>query len=148
MCLARWSLLFTLSTLVKVKWWNSNKCLGYSIWTLCAVADGSFSTSQVTQRKLHFAQSNLAECEQNRERKLKIMTKTHQSALALKQALIHELQCIIEEKDEMIKSMSQNGQTEIKLCVNQVFLYLHVQLSDSSLLPRFSVCNFEILVGA
>lgn len=67
------------------------------------------------------------------------MTKTHQSALALKQALIHELQDIIEEKDEMIKSMSENGQIEIKSCVNQVSLCLHLQLSNGNLLSRFFV---------
>ena len=72
------------------------------------------------------------------------MTKTHQSALALKQALIHELQDIIEEKDEMIKSMSQN---EIKSCVNQVSSRLYMQLCNDSLFLRFSVCNLEKMVG-
>ena len=67
---------------------------------------------QVTQHKLHLAQSNLTECEHNRERKLKIMRKTHQSALALKQALIQELQDIISEKDEIINTKLRNSQAD------------------------------------
>ena len=48
------------------------------------------------------AQSSLADCEHNREKRLKIMRKTHQSALALKQVLVQQLQDIIVEKDETI----------------------------------------------
>ena len=59
---------------------------------------------------MHIAQSSLTDCEHNRERKLKIMRKTHQSALALKQALIQELQDIIAEKDEIINAKLRNSQ--------------------------------------
>ena len=38
------------------------------------------------------------------------MRKTHQSALALKQALIQELQDIIAEKDEIINTKLRNSQ--------------------------------------
>ncbi len=58
-----------------------------------------------TQRKLRAAQSNLTESEHSRERRLKIMRKTHQSAIMLKQALIQELQDIIAEKDEYISQI-------------------------------------------
>ena len=83
-----------------------------------------FSFLKVTQRKLHLAQSNLADCEQNRERRLKIIRKTHQSALALKQTLIQELQDIVAEKDEIINSLNtklQDSQVdvEVKPCMNE-----------------------------
>ena len=67
-----------------------------------------------TQRKLRAAQSSLTESEQNRGRRLKIMRKTHQSAMALKQALIQELQDIITDKDEYIDQLetrTRNGCT-------------------------------------
>lgn len=67
-----------------------------------------------TQRKLRLAQSSLTESEHNRERRLKIMRKTHQSAIALKQALIQELQDIVAEKDEYISLLEarlKNGRT-------------------------------------
>lgn len=40
------------------------------------------------------------------------MRKTHQSALALKQALIQELQDIIAEKDEIINTKLRNSQAD------------------------------------
>ena len=40
------------------------------------------------------------------------MRKTHQSALALKQALIQELQDIIAEKDEIINTKIRNNQAD------------------------------------
>lgn len=40
------------------------------------------------------------------------MRKTHQSALALKQALIQELQDIIAEKDEIINAKLKNSRTD------------------------------------
>ena len=40
------------------------------------------------------------------------MRKTHQSALALKQALIQELQDVIAEKDEIINAKIRNNQVD------------------------------------
>ena len=40
------------------------------------------------------------------------MRKTHQSALALKQALIQELQDVIAEKDEIINAKIRNNQAD------------------------------------
>ena len=57
---------------------------------------------QQTQHKLRAAQSSMAETEHGRERRLKIMRKTHQSALALKEALIQELQDMLCEREEQI----------------------------------------------
>lgn len=48
------------------------------------------------------AQSNLAQSGYGKESRLKILRRTHQSALSLKQSLIQELQDIIAEKDEYI----------------------------------------------
>ncbi len=67
-----------------------------------------------TQRKLRVAKSSLTESEHSRERRLKIMRKTHQSAIALKQALVQELQDIIAEKDEHVAQLEarlKNGRT-------------------------------------
>lgn len=58
-----------------------------------------------TQRKLRVAQTNLTESEQSRERRLKIIKKTHSSALTLKQALVQDLQDIVTEKDEVISEL-------------------------------------------
>ena len=60
------------------------------------------SFSQETQRKLRTAQSSMAESEHGQERRLKIMRRTHQSALALKEALIQELQDMLCEREEQV----------------------------------------------
>ena len=60
---------------------------------------------QETQQKLRVAKSNLLESEHGRERRLKIIKKTHSSALSLKQALIQDLQDIIADKDESIAEL-------------------------------------------
>ena len=60
---------------------------------------------QETQRKLRVAKSNLLESEHGRERRLKIIKKTHSSVLSLKQALIQDLQDIIADKDESIAEL-------------------------------------------
>ena len=58
------------------------------------------------------AQSNLLESEQGRERRFKIIKKTHSSALSLKQALIQDLQDIIAEREESISEMK----TQLRDC--------------------------------
>jgi hypothetical protein len=47
----------------------------------------------------------LAHSEYGKENRLKILRKTHQSALSLKQCLIQELQDVILEKDEYISQL-------------------------------------------
>ena len=49
------------------------------------------------------------------------MRKTHQSALALKQALVQELQDIVAERDETInhlKAQLRNGQVQLHCDIN------------------------------
>lgn len=90
---------------------SSNKCWGYvKIPTTPLMYNRSIlSCSSLcfkdTQRKLHCAQSALTDSEQKREQRMKIIRKTHQSALALKQAVITELQDVIAEKDECISHL-------------------------------------------
>ena len=67
---------------------------------------------QETQYKLRMAQSNLLQSEQGRERRLKIIKKTHSSALSLKQALIQDLQDIIAEREENINEL----ETQLRGC--------------------------------
>ena len=76
------------------------------------------------------------------------MRKTHQSALALKQALVQQLQDIIVEKDETIdhlKSQLKSANTddhkiEPKPCVNKS--QVHVVYTS----PPLSYCMSEIVV--
>ena len=85
--------------------------------------------TQETQRKLRVAQSNLLESEQNRERRLKIIKKTHSSALTLKQALIQDLQDIIADRDESIAELESRlrgcscGQVQDKEIKIEVHMY-------------------------
>lgn len=60
---------------------------------------------QQTQSELRAAQVNLAQSEYGKEKRLKILRRTHQSALSLKQSLIQELQDIVAEKDEYINEL-------------------------------------------
>lgn len=60
---------------------------------------------QQTQSELRTAQSNLTQSEYGKENRLKILRRTHQSALSLKQSLIQELQDIVAEKDEYISQL-------------------------------------------
>lgn len=72
---------------------------------------------QQTKSELRVAQSTLANSEYGKENKFKILRRTHQSALSLKQALIQELQDIITEKDEYIRMLEdrlKGNQSEIE----------------------------------
>lgn len=60
---------------------------------------------QQTQSELRAAQFTLAQSEYGKEKRLKILRRTHQSALSLKQSLIQELQDIVTEKDEYISQL-------------------------------------------
>ena len=60
---------------------------------------------QQTQSELRAAQISLAQSEHGKENRLKILRKTHQSALSFKQSLIQELQDIVKEKDEYINQL-------------------------------------------
>ena len=71
------------------------------------------SFSQETQRKLRTAQSSMAESEHGQERRLKIMRKTHQSALALKEALIQELQDMLCEREEQVRQLEASLRGDI-----------------------------------
>lgn len=71
------------------------------------------SFSQETQRKLRTAQSSMAESEHGQERRLKIMRKTHQSALALKEALIQELQDMLCEREEQVRQLEASLRSDI-----------------------------------
>ena len=71
------------------------------------------SISQETQRKLRTAQSSMAESEHSQERRLKIMRKTHQSALALKEALIQELKDMLCEQEEQIRQLEASLRGDI-----------------------------------
>jgi hypothetical protein len=65
------------------------------------------------------------------------MRKTHQSALALKQALIQELQDIIAEKDEIINTKIRNNQADdvtTKPCFSESQVFLQYYYSFTSTL--------------
>lgn len=107
---------------------------------------------QETSRKLRVAQSNLLESEQSRERRLKIMKKTHSSALSLKQALIQDLQDIIGEREESISELEVRLQgcscghvkdKDIKHEVDNVFLFACNRYNLSSPISSSTVkfCN-------
>lgn len=55
--------------------------------------------------ELRIAQETLARSEYGKENRLKILRKTHQSALSLKQSLIQELQDVVVEKDDYISKL-------------------------------------------
>lgn len=54
---------------------------------------------------MRLAQHNLQQLEHGREHRIKILRKTHQSALSMKQVVIRELQDIIADKDEYINRL-------------------------------------------
>lgn len=86
--------------------------------------------TQQTQHKLRAAQSSMAESEHGRERRLKIMRKTHQSALALKEALIQELQDMLCEREEQIVQLEASLSGSVPTSpvkVEIVSVSLHVQ---------------------
>ncbi|XP_064399470.1 kinesin-like protein KIFC3 [Halichondria panicea] len=83
-----------------------------------------------TQYKLRMAQSNLLQSEQGRERRLKIIKKTHSSALSLKQALIQDLQDIIAEREENINEL----ETQLRGCSCEHVL-------DKAIKTEVSPCN-------
>ena len=91
------------------------------VHVLCSLKD--------TQRKLRSAQFSLTDSERNKERRIKIMRKSHQAALTLKQAVITELQDIIAEEEECVSQLqvqvSNNQPTNSPLCIKQVHKYMH-----------------------
>ena len=67
-----------------------------------------FTWFQQSQSELRIAQYNLAQSEHTKENRLKVLRRTHQSALSLKQSLIQELQDILTEKDEYICQLEES----------------------------------------
>ena len=74
--------------------------------------------------------------ESGKENRLKILQKTHQSALSLKQSLIQELQDIIAGKDEYICQLESRltGKTcdngNPKVIANCILIVLLLHVSD------------------
>ena len=64
---------------------------------------------QETRRKLRSAQASLMESEQERDRRMKLMRKTHKTTMANKQHLIEDLQDIIVDRDRVIRQLEGGG---------------------------------------
>ena len=64
---------------------------------------------QETRRKLRSAQASLMESEQERDRRMKLMRKTHKTTMANKQHLIEDLQDIIVDRDRFIRQLEGGG---------------------------------------
>ncbi len=110
---------------------------------------------QETSRKLRVAQSNLLESEQSRERRLKMIKKTHSSALSLKQALIQDLQDMVAERDESIGELEARLQgcscdhVKDRGIKNEVRLHYSLHVAHDCLLYVFKNArsNVQILYG-
>ena len=66
---------------------------------------------QASQRKLRQAQSSLQDSEQRKNSRLKMLRKTHQSAMSMKQRLITDLQDILQEREELIRGLEARLRT-------------------------------------
>lgn len=70
------------------------------------------SLLQDTQQQLRNAQTKLINSEKMREQRLKILQKTHQSAIASLELLIQNLQNIVLEKDKYISQLEDRLEDE------------------------------------
>lgn len=87
---------------------------------------------QQTQSELRIAQGSLTQSKYGKDSRLKILRKTHQSALSLKQTLIQELQDIITQKDGYIDHLeerikgNESGAAGLKIPeVVCIIIYIH-----------------------
>ena len=106
---------------------------------------------QETRRKLRSAQASLMESEQERDRRMKLMRKTHKTTMANKQHLIEDLQDIIVDRDRVIRQLEGGGAEGVvnnKVSVSTSALLLLSYLVQSScdlhqLVQRISLLHSE-----
>ena len=108
---------------------------------------------QETRRKLRSAQASLMESEQERDRRMKLMRKTHKTTMANKQHLIEDLQDIIVDRDRVIRQLEGGGaegvvnnKVSVSISILLLLSYL-VQLSSCDplhqLVQRISLLHSE-----